>query len=81
MASRYGCRAAAASVTWRVLVVRRQGEGYRMSEAVVILASVTEQQHGQELHDKATAAAAAVTPPPGGMRTFVHVLVNTMIAN
>jgi DHA3 family multidrug efflux protein-like MFS transporter len=50
-----------------------------MSEAVVILAPVTEQQQGQQA--QGVTPPQGVAPPPGGMRTFVHVLVNTMVAN
>ncbi len=54
-----------------------------MSEALATLAPVTEQRGGFDVQATAGDAsnAAAVTPPPGGMRTFLHVLVNTMIAN
>jgi len=51
-----------------------------MSEALATLATVTEQRGGSEVHQTAD-AAGRVVPPPGGMRTFLHVLVNTMIAN
>ena len=47
-----------------------------MSEGLVSLTCVSEGLNGSEVH-----GATTVAPPPGGMRMFVQVLANTMIAN
>ena len=54
-----------------------------MSEVGVILACVSGEFNGSAPREPAVEASPPqpVTPPPGGMRMFVHVLVNTMIAN
>jgi DHA3 family multidrug efflux protein-like MFS transporter len=54
-----------------------------MSEVGVIVACVSERLSGSEVSQAVAGSSSsqAVTPPPGGMRMFVHVLVNTMIAN
>ena len=50
-----------------------------MSEAVTTLARVTGAMGNVDPVEVRT--PTGVTPPPGGMRTFMHVLANTMIAN
>ncbi|MDF2575489.1 MAG: transporter, partial [Agromyces sp.] len=50
-----------------------------MSEAVTTLARVTGAMGNVDPVEVPT--PTGVTPPPGGMRTFMHVLANTMIAN
>ena len=50
-----------------------------MSEAVTTLARVTGAMG--DVDPVGVPTPTGVTPPPGGMRTFMHVLANTMIAN
>ena len=54
-----------------------------MSDAAAIVACVSEELSGSEVPAAAIGGSPSqgVTPPPGGMRIFVQVLVNTMIAN
>ncbi len=50
-----------------------------MSDAVATLAKVTGSMGGSDA--AGVESTTGVNPPPDGMRTFLHVLANTMIAN